>query len=280
MTHGTERATVSLNDNPPARTLSLAEVANFRDTGGYRTMDGRRVATGRLFRSGVLGLPGSGAKVEWDRNRAAQCRALGLRTVVDLRSEREAQLVPTAWATETGARLVHAPVLEGCEGSDTNFARMLQDGTITRFSEGDLGQWYQGALRRRAAAFGAAVGALSKPDALPALVHCHAGKDRTGLLVAVVLAALDVPDDDIVADYTLTNAFPDQTCQWAAELADLGIEPEDVKVFWQVPAGAMRSVLAFLAGTYGGAVGYLTTACAVTQTEVEFIRQNLLKDDE
>jgi len=280
MTHITEPATVSLNDNPPARALSLAGVANCRDAGGYRTVDGRRVATGRLYRSSILGLPGSGAAAEWDRNRAAEYRALGIRTVVDLRSEREAQLVPTAWTTATGARLVQAPVPEGVEGSDTDFMRMLRHGAITRFSEEDLGQWYQGALRRRAAAFGAAVRALSEPDALPALVHCHAGKDRTGLLVAVVLAALGVPDDDIVADYTLTNVSrPDQT-RHHAELAALGIELEHVKVFWQVPAGAMRSVLAFLAGTYGGADGYLTTACAVTQTELESIRLNLLKDDE
>ena len=260
--------------------IPLPGTSNVRDAGGHPVRTGGRVARGRLYRSEVLGLQGSGAETVWDEAQAKEYRALGVRTVVDLRSEREAGVVPTAWGHATGARLVHAPIPEGVEGSETDFMRMLRAGAITRFDEEDLGRWYQQVLRRRADVIGEAVRALANPENLPALVHCHAGKDRTGLVVALVLEALGAVRAAVVADYSLTGELrPDRAAVHAPQLEGTGIRVEDVRVFWDAPPRAMESALESLDQTYGGAAGYLTAACGVTPGQIESLRRGLVEGD-
>jgi protein-tyrosine phosphatase len=241
---------------------------------------GRRVAPGRLFRAEAIGLPGSGAESVWDETQADAYRSLGLHTVIDLRSEQEAALIPTAWGHATGARVLRAPIPEGVEGSDTDFMRMLFDGTIARFDQEDLGRWYQRVLDRRAGVLGAVVRELAAPGSLPALVHCHAGKDRTGLVVAVILETSGVPRDLVVADYALTGEFrPDRAAVHAADLKRIRVRLEDVRAFWEAPARAMESALEHLDLAYGGAETYLTQACGVTPEQIQSLRRALLEEE-
>lgn len=269
---------MSQREDPVGLRIPIPGTSNVRDVGGYPVGDRERVSTGRLYRSEALGLPGSGAESVWDALRAEEYRRLGLRTVVDLRSDHEADLVPSAWARATGARLVRAPIPEGVEGSGTDFMRMLRDGSITRFDEEDLGRWYQHVFRRRAAVLGAVVRELAHPGNLPALVHCHAGKDRTGLVVALVLETVGVPRNVVVADYALTGEYrPDRVAQHAEMLDRLGVGLEDVRVFWEAPARAMESALEFLDAAYGCAPGYLISECGVSAGQIESLRAALVE---
>ncbi|GAB93705.1 putative protein-tyrosine phosphatase [Gordonia rhizosphera NBRC 16068] len=257
----------------------LPGTSNTREVGGFHTEDGRSVAAGLLYRGDVLGLPGTDAECLWNEVYADVYRSLGLRVVVDLRSDAEAELVPSAWASETGARLVRAAIPEGVEGSATDFMRMLQDGEIARFGPDDLGIWYQQVLERRASVFGDAVRVLAEPDSYPALVHCHAGKDRTGLLIAVILETLGVPRPQVVHDYTMTGTYrAGRAEQHAGLLQGLGLRVDDVRTFWETPAHAMQAALVHLDTEFGGPAEYLHVAAGVSRPEIDSLRRFLLTE--
>lgn len=258
----------------------LPGTTNTRAIPEYRTLDGRRVRPGALYRGDVLGSAGSVADCVWTPDNEHSYRSLGLRLVIDLRSDAEVALVPSAWATGTGAQLVRAPIPEGVEGSATDFMSSLLRGEISRFTPEDLGVWYQDVYVRRADVFGYAVSLLSKTTNYPALVHCHAGKDRTGLLIAVVLETLGVPRELVVADYAVTQIHRSGLAERNLPLiAKLGLHVDDVRTFWESPRRAIESALEYLDAEFGGAESYLRSACGVTAEQVENLRSSLLIEE-
>jgi protein-tyrosine phosphatase len=159
------------------RRIPLPGTVNMRDVGGYPTSDGGTVRWRTLLRSDAL------SRLD-DTGRAALA-GFGLRTVVDLRTSEEAENAPSA-LDGTSARVFHVPLLraEDFDGLPPELAEV-----------------YRRMVDNRGEALARAVGTLATADALPGLVHCSAGKDRTGLVVALVLDLLGVPDEIIAADY-------------------------------------------------------------------------------
>jgi hypothetical protein len=180
------------------RHIELAGCFNFRDLGGYRTVDGRVTRWRRLFRA-----DGLDALEDGDREALA---GLGIRTVIDLRTDMEATRrlttepgeddAPRAVGTFPGATYHHLPLTEVLPGEED--APHWED---PRF----VSERYGGMLRDGSASVVHALRLLSSSDRLPAVFHCSVGKDRTGVLAAVVLGLLGVPDDVIVDDYTLSR---------------------------------------------------------------------------
>jgi protein-tyrosine phosphatase len=147
---------------------------NLRALGGLPTTDGRHVRRGLVFRSDYPAFAEDVAAV----------RGLGLRTVVDLRGESEALIECIAWSDY-----------------DVAYHRF----TVTSFERSSWEARYAGYLRDRADVVVDAVRHVIDPAHQPVLFHCAAGKDRTGVVAALVLSLLGVPDEEIVADYTLTG---------------------------------------------------------------------------
>jgi len=173
----------------PSRILAFEGCVNFRDLGGYRTADGRMVAWRKLFRAdGLNKLTDADLALMTD---------LGLATVIDLRTLDEAEQrgsFPTERLDVTYVGLPLTDVLPATEELPewkeaayvaTRYAAMVSEG---------------GPVLR------SAIDALATGGALPAVMHCSAGKDRTGVLSALVLAFLGVPDETIVEDYALSAA--------------------------------------------------------------------------
>jgi protein-tyrosine phosphatase len=172
----------------PARLVALEAVHNFRDLGGYATADGRTMKWRTLFRAdGLYRLtPGDVATLE----------PLGLRTVIDLRSDSELDERGRFPVDVHPVVFHHLPII------DATWAD-LERPDYER--DEDFLIWaYQEMLTVGAPRFAKAFDALAEPGALPAVFHCAAGKDRTGLLAALLLGSLGVSHDDIVADYALT----------------------------------------------------------------------------
>lgn len=171
------------------RCIRLKGGSNLRDIGGYSAADGRRVKWGHVYRSGSLwGL----TKADWSWVDQQEIRA-----VCDLRSDGEREIAPTVWR----GRLAPLQVDE-VYSADHLFARRNQA------SEAGVGEMetvlYSIFARVLAPSFRSFFRALTDGH-VPAIVHCTAGQDRTGLAVSLLLTALGVDRDKIYADYLLST---------------------------------------------------------------------------
>ncbi|RSN12938.1 hypothetical protein DMB42_12250 [Nonomuraea sp. WAC 01424] len=185
----------------------------------------------------------------------------GLRLIADLRGDDERRLGD--WAAVLGGAVRHATLGAGSTSSPAQLATLPADL--------DLGDLYAGLLRHRAAWFAGVIAEIA--DGLPALVHCAAGKDRTGMVVALILDLLDVDHEAIVRDYALTApALPDILLMLGLSGAD---GPAAVPgALLDAPESAMRTFLATL-DELGGAETFLLTN-GLTADRIERLRAALL----
>jgi protein-tyrosine phosphatase len=252
-----------LTTMPLARSVALTGVFNFRDLGGYRTRDGRTVRWHTLFRADGLDRLTSG-DVE-------VLRPYGLRTVVDLRMAHELEDKGRFPVDTYPVTFHHLSVMdktwdrEAAAREDLPVADFLH----ARYTEmlGEAGPRYADALRL-----------LAAPDALPAVFHCAAGKDRTGLLAMLVLGTLGVSHDDIVEDYALTSASMDAFRAHAAtdpRVAE-GLANTPVMFFAADPA-AMSRVLGDIEAAHGSVRSYVRSI-GVDEDVVAALEANLLTD--
>ena len=186
----TRTPSLSPSDGPdPTRALDFDGCVNFRDLGGYRTRDGRQLAWRRLFRA-----DGLNKLTERDHR---QLTELGLTTVIDLRTVDEAEQRGRFPVDAVPVRYVDLPLTDVLPSTEE----------LPSWREASyVAARYVDMVTRGGSALTGAIEALASPDGLPAVFHCSAGKDRTGVLSALVLAFLGVPDETIVEDYALSGA--------------------------------------------------------------------------
>lgn len=173
----------------PVRLLPLEGTYNFRDLGGYPTVDGRSTRWGRIFRSDALH--------ELTLADQDHLGRIGLATVVDLRAPDEADRVGRWPALHESLRYVNLPVIPPSSKDDPTVPTAERDGRAERYL------WY---LEAGAPAVVGAVELIASAENLPLVFHCAAGKDRTGIVAAMTLAAIGVTREAIVADYAATAA--------------------------------------------------------------------------
>lgn len=212
---------------------------NLRDVGGYPA-EGGTTRAGQLFRSDSLSrVTGVGAR---------QLAELGIEVVVDLRSELERR---QDHAPELLPEAVHVqlPIHGGSRSS------LIDEGPITLVS------LYHQVLADSAWSIAAAVAVIADSGSLPVLVHCTAGKDRTGLVIALALEAAGVERSAVVADYTQSALNLDGAWINAAMSAlvshGVPISPRLFEVLGGSPDHAMTDVLRGLDAHYGSTLAYL-----------------------
>lgn len=221
-----------------AARLDIPGTHNFREV--VVAVDGGAVRPGSLYRSDALN--------RLTRSGRAALAALGVRRVVDLRGGFDRWLGGPDRLRGTGAQLVRIPVLAGAAPRDA--------GTLC------LETLYRQVLTEHGAEVGAAIRCVADAGG-PVVVHCTAGKDRTGLVVALVLLALGADLEDVVADYAATEAH--LSGEWSPRtlrrLRLLGVRLTDglVAVVTGSPEAALRDTLAWLDATYGGWRPYLVS---------------------
>lgn len=227
-----------------SRHIKLEKVVNFRDIGGYRTRDGNTVAWRRVFRSGDL------AKMsDSDYNHLAD--EIALNSVLDLRSDMETKkgICPL---TKAGITYYNIPFMH--DGGD----REEEDRLFSQFS--NMGHFYLHLVQDPE--FGKSVlqalELIAEPDNHPLVFHCAVGKDRTGILAAVLLSVLGVADDDIIEDYSLSGPYMDELLVREED------NPEFVKAierlpeyFWKAAPESMTLFLSTLQREYGSVEDYL-----------------------
>ncbi|MGC4896406.1 tyrosine-protein phosphatase [Micromonospora sp. DT31] len=230
---------------------------NFRDVGGYTTRDGRTVRRGRLYRSDSLH-----RVAETDR---AAFTALGIRTVIDLRRPTEVERDGRVPAYDGLAyRHIHP------EHDDWGAQRFDPAGpSLARY----LADRYADLARTGTAGLAEAIGLIADSANAPVVVHCVAGKDRTGIVCALTLSVLGVPDDDVVADYALSTAASERFQTWVRTTLPDAADPP--LPFLASPAEAMELFLAELRAGHGSVEGYLIHA-GVAEHQLDALRTHLL----
>lgn len=234
--------------------MSIPGTLNFRDVGGLP-------ARGGVTREKVLFRSGNLAGIA-DEGRAA-LQDLGIRRIVDLREDDELRRDPSP--------------LDGL-GIDTVRAPLFLGSTASFFAlDVSLAEMYRGLLDDAADRLVEVVRAVVADQ--PVLVHCTVGKDRTGVTVALILAAAGVDDDDIVADYARTEALLPAARNARIVSFLRSLHPDAVhleELATRSPAPVMRAMLADLRAHYGTPVDYLR-AHGLADAEVDELRRVLVR---
>jgi protein-tyrosine phosphatase len=178
----------TLFDVAPDRTLPFTGVLNFRDLGGYASSEGGVTKWGRLYRSDAL----------HDLSPAdlTVFRRLGIATIVDLRNTSEVERTGRGLLESESIRFINSPVLSSAGVPEPN--------TTTQIGDGYLASRYLQYLDGGGTALINAIEEMTDVDNYPLVFNCFFGKDRTGVLSALVLSLLGVSRQDIVNDYALT----------------------------------------------------------------------------
>jgi protein-tyrosine phosphatase len=233
------------------RHLRILGTRNLRDIGGYPAGQGLQTRWRTLFRADAL-----------DRLSPSAQRSLidmGLRTVIDLRRPDELESNPNVFRASRDVRYRHLAMFDIDPGEHPN---------------GPLG-WYVGAVDQFCDRLVMVASALLEDEALPAVIHCAAGKDRTGITIGVLLSAIGVPDEVVADDYGLTkSAFATRWVEAEDQQSGIGqIVSRDEPVV-DAPLELMAGTLRHVAERYGGAAAYLR-AGGLTTGDVARLRELL-----
>ena len=232
-----------MTDSYP-RHLNFDNIINFRDIGGYPARDGRTVAWRRLFRSGEFH-----RMTENDFDRLTV--EISLTSVIDLRSNVEVEKHGTGLLSEAGIKYHNVSFMVGANREDDE--RLFKECT-------NMGEFYLYIVRHQV--FGnrivAALELIAESANHPLVFHCAIGKDRTGILAAVLLSVIGVVDADIIEDYSLSGPYMEDL------LRQIARDPEALKAvaplpdyFWKADPESMELFLSELCREYGSITGYL-----------------------
>lgn len=237
----------------PARHLSLQGASNFRDLGGYPTADGRTTRWRHIFRSNHLGqLTAEDIEV---------VRALGVRSAFDFRGVEER----AAGVCVVNEIAVHSlpiePTVVAALRAELVAGRLTAPVALEIMRES-----YRNYVRHNTHSFRALFGHLLE-DRAPLVIHCTAGKDRTGFASALILHALGVPDEIIAEDYLLTNTHYKRDATAATDL------PDDVRnAIGSVETSYLAAAFAAVDSEYGNLETYLRDGLKIGPQEREALR--------
>ncbi len=246
-------------DEQPARFLAWDACYNVREVGGYATEQGTTTRWQALVRADNM-----------DRltpEGQAALRDYGIRTVIDLRLPEELEAHPNPFAVPAepgvGPRYLHLPIHDPAHTSDIDASESMHGAYIV-------------IVERNKTLVASIIEAVAEAlDEGAVLVHCHGGKDRTGIVVALLLSLAGVPRDTIVEDYALSEKRLEPAySQWLEEQAQAQGHPVERPRWMYSRPETMHGLLDYLDRQYGGVEGYLESA-GVTRQEMARIRDLL-----
>ena len=242
----------------PARHVSLQGASNFRDLGGYRTSDGRTVRWRQIFRSNHLG-----HLTEAD---ITIVRGFGLKRAFDFRGLQE-RMAAVCGLEEIA---VHPLPIEPTVVAALR-AHHAAGSLSSAVAREIMRKSYRNYVRQNTHSYRALFAHLLQ-DHAPMVIHCTAGKDRTGFACALILHTLGVPDEVISEDYLLTNRFYRRDPSSATDL------PEDVRAaIGSVEVSYLAAAFEAIHADYGGLDGYLKEGLGLGETERATLKDRYLQ---
>lgn len=238
------------------RHIEFEACFNFRDLGGYRTADGKQVRRGRLFRSADLRM--------MTPNDIARARdEIGLTTVLDLRAAARDPQRRLRGVNEPPTRYLNVPLIS--PEADKEY--------VARFAEPDS---FQILLNAAIPQLPDIFGILADEGVYPLVFHCVAGKDRSGIVAALVLSALGVDEKQVVDDYAQSGPHLKALLAYVRSLGAGAMIDKAPDGYFDSPAEVMRSLLAGLHAEHGSTLRFLENA-GVRPQDVEAVMDYMLE---
>jgi protein-tyrosine phosphatase len=233
----------------PARHFNLAGASNFRDLGGYRARDGRMVRWRQIFRSNHLGhLTEADIEV---------LRPLGLKSAFDFRGTGErAEAVCGLSEIAVHSLPVEPTVVASLRARRANGTALSATDALEVMRDS-----YRNYVRDNTASYRALFAHLVE-DRAPLVIHCTAGKDRTGFACALILHVLGVPEELIAEDYLLTNRFYRRDPSASSDLPD-----EVSQVLGSVQTSFLDAAFDTISADYGDLENYLSRGLGLGERE-------------
>jgi protein-tyrosine phosphatase len=224
------------------RQIKLDGAYNVRDIGGYRTEDNRTVRWSRLLRGDNLRDP---SRHDWNL-----LSERGLNAVIDLRDESATREVPSVFASRKGVQYQNIELITNKLDSQAENAGLR-----------GMSGYYIFLLERAKTEFRAVLEAVCAAVGNGCtLIHCNAGKDRTGLITALVLRSLRVPIDTIAEDYALSSQYLQPLLEkYKQDAAARGVDEGTVLRGWAARPEAMEETMAHIERDYGDVAGYVAS---------------------
>lgn len=258
------------------RLLPLEGGRNFRDMGGYETADGQRVRWGQLYRSGVMdGL----TPADYD-----YLSDLGIKVVCDLRTAQERSAEPTKWAAGDADYLFFP---DPVSGDPAGFMSVFQSPDVTPEAVREaMAEGYAHIAQEQAPAYREMFTRLAAGEA-PLAFNCSAGKDRTGIGAALILTALGIPEETVIADYALSETYVDYMEEFTASddqitedspyafLAKL--PPEVVAPLMRSDPYYLETAFSDLKADHGSVMGFIQNELGVSDEMVDSLQAKLLE---
>jgi protein-tyrosine phosphatase len=242
-----------MSKNMYPRQIEFEAVFNFRDLGGYHTLDGHSVAYRRLFRSGNLSnmTPNDLDKLN---------KEIELVSVLDLRSKFEIEKQGIGLLSGSSIKYFNIPLINDGGDSQANIRRYQ--------GLSNMGEFYFSLIRQ--IKFGKllveALKVIAEPTNHPLVFHCSAGKDRTGVLAAILLSILQVSNTDIGSDFSLSSSYMDTVVNQMKSDAKLAEDAKSLPTyFWESSSDLIESFLVSIRREYGSTREYIGQQGANTQ---------------
>lgn len=254
--------------------MKLDGAPNFRDLGGVRTRDGGVVRHGLIYRSENLA-----ALTDGDLD---QLKQADIQMVCDLRSHREVETVRSRWPNGHEVEFLHLNVSGDMRSEDGSFGKLLLSNFTPAGARNTMMKSYARMAKRFEPRLRLMFDRLSQAESLPAIIHCHVGKDRTGFACAMILSALDVPRDEILRDYLETATASDPArlraaaASFIADMTGITPPPEVVEPIVAVSEEYLDTAFDATAAEFGSVDDYLTKIGGLTVEKKARLRELLV----
>ena len=251
-----------------SRRLPLDGAHNFRDLGGYETVDGRRTRWGLLYRSDKL--------ADLSDEDLRYLERLEIRRVIDFRSDGEREREPDRLPVGAFATLLP---IEG-EGVDPNEIRRLLSEDDPKKAEQLLVAANESFVTEFAPQYRAFLLSLADGKEAPTVFHCTAGKDRAGFAAALALMTVGVPRETIMQDYLLTGTYAaelrERTIRQARILSLGSVNAESMRALFDTRPEYLQAAFDAIDREYGGTENYLAEGLGISDAQRRRIEENLL----
>ena len=243
-----------------SRHLPARGAYNIRDLSGYKSASGGTIPWRRFLRSDSLH--------RLEKGETHRLHGVGLNKVIDLRTPAEISEKPNSFSNFAEVEFLNLPLFDDLSPSALSKTRRPGDDPLLSF--------YMAALDTRGSAIRSILSEIAAVERGAVLFNCTAGKDRTGIIAALLLGLADVSQDQIVADYALTaELIPDLVTEFLALSRARGGDTESYARLLRSPAATMARTLEKIETRHGSIPGYLKSI-GMPAPEIDLLRAKLL----